>query len=868
MASLTVAAVVISRGNVETLNQTLLALQNQSHPLQQVVVVETTEDQGSIELAKSFGFAVISAAAKKQGAAIASGIAAFQGDPSWLWILHHDTAPEERALAELSKAAEISPSVAVIGPKLLDWDHPIQIRQLGLTVTRNSRPFTLVEDEYDQGQFDTTGDTLAVSTAGMLVAMGLWQKTGGIDDDSPSYAQDIEFCIKARAMGFRVIVEPDAKVRSAGALTTNLHPAKKLFGGRSEALSKAHTHLATILWPGWLLPFLYLAMPLIAAASIPLNLVQKRPARILGQFSAWLYSWFTLGKRLGARRRVRSLGSLASLPQLYATREQISQRRSRRFEEEPEPESKSAGIWESKSIWLAILPLVAGFGLIPQGAIYAERLVPLGRSWDSIWSATANQNAQYLNGVSLPSDPFNWFFALIAAIWPGSPSEGLGWFLLLAPALAFIGSWLLVSGLSSSAWVKNAIALSYSLAAPVLLMQRDALVVELVVHAFLPWTIYFLVKAAFAFNLSRAWRWLGLAGLSGALIAISSPVLFGFLLLFSIGLGAQRVRRLGVVIWFFVPGAALLAPWIEFTLRNQAFEFLTVTSSAAAPTIAFYENAVWLYPLLGFALLALIGSVFRLQIALPLWVMALALLFASSFQPLAGSQGLLIGLLLTLLVLIGVGLDTLSRASVRVVGASLMIVSALASGVLFGTLQPKNFEFGAERQVPALVLAQSDVEAGTRTLVVDLVSGDIEIDYQWGDGRSQEEISLLYQFFRPQGEIDSQIAQLAGSLIAGNPAGVRELNQVLGVDFVLLVGDGELARQAAVALDSMTILQPSGETSFGQLWAFIDQAELQVADSEPNPLRQLQLATLAAFALLAIPTAGSITGRRRVRSVK
>jgi GT2 family glycosyltransferase len=868
VASLTVAAVVISRGNSETLNQTLAALQNQTHSLQQVVVVETVGDHGCIELSKSYGFAAISSEARKQGEAIAAGITAFQGDPSWLWILHHDTAPEDKALAELSKAAEISPSVAVIGPKLLDWDGPIQIRQLGLTLTKTSRPFTLVEDEYDQGQFDATGDTLAVSTAGMLVAMGLWQKTGGIDDESPSYAQDIEFCIKARAMGFRVIVEPSARVRSAGSLTSNLHPAKKLFGGRAEALSKAHTHLATILWPGWLLPLLYLAMPLIAAASIPLNLVQKRPARILGQFSAWLFSWFTVGKRLAARRRVRSLGSLASLPQLYATREQVSERRARRFEEEPEPQTKALGIWESKSIWLSLIPLAVGFGLIPQGAIYAERLVPIGRSWDSIWTATASSTTQYLDGVSLPSDPFNWFFALVALIWPGMPSEGIGWFIFIAPALAFIGSWLLVSTVSDSAWVKNAIALSYSLAAPVLLLQRDALVVELVVFAFLPWTAYFLVKAALAFNLSRAWRWLGLAGLSGALIAISSPVIFAFLILLSLALGAQRVRRLGVLVWFLVPGLLLLAPWISFVIRNQAFEFLSVTSSSQAAPISLYEEPVWLYLLSSLAIIALAGSIFRLGLSVPLWVAALALLYSTGFQAVSGAVAQLIGLLLVLLVLVAIGLQAVNQQRLKVAGATLLILSALGLSVVFGSLQPRNFEFGVERSVPALVLASSDVDPGTRALVIDLQTGEIEVDYLWGDGRSQDEISVLYEFFRPEGEIDSQIAQLAGSLIAGNPSGVNELNQVLGVDFVLLVGEGELARQAGVALDSMTILQASGQTGFGQLWSFVERGSASQPQVESSPLRELQLLGLAAFALLAIPTPASITGRRRVRSAR
>jgi Predicted glycosyltransferases len=275
VASLAVAAVVVSRGNAPQLTQTLAGIASQSYPIEQVVVVQTTDSNECLEAAKRYGFASISADTKHQGEAIAAGILALHGSPSWMWVLHQDTCPEEAALANLAKAAEISPSVAVIGPKLLDWDQPGHIRQLGLTTTKTSRPFTLVEDEYDQGQFDSAGDTLAVSTAGMLVALGLWQKLGGIDDSAPTFAQDIEFCIGARALGYRVIVEPSARVLSGGSLSSNLHPANKLFGGRAEALAKAHVHLATVLWPAFLLPLLYLLMPFVALTSIPLNLLQK-----------------------------------------------------------------------------------------------------------------------------------------------------------------------------------------------------------------------------------------------------------------------------------------------------------------------------------------------------------------------------------------------------------------------------------------------------------------------------------------------------------------------------------------------------------------------------------------------------------------
>ena len=267
-------------------------------------------------------------------------------------------------------------------------------------------------------------------------------------------------------------------------------------------------------------------------------------------------------------------------------------------------------------------------------------------------------------------------------------------------------------------------------------------------------------------------------------------------------------------------------------------------------------------------MLALAGAMLRLSVGIPLLILSLAMLFASSYQPVAGSQVLLVGLLLTLLLLIGLGLDAVSSARLRVVGSMALIASALASGVLFGSIQPRGYEFGIERQVPALVLAASDVSTGTRTLVLDLSTTEVSAELVWGDGQSLEERSVLYGFFRPVGYLDAQLAQLGGSLVAGNPEGVAQLNAVLGADFVLLQGEGEFAQQVKVAIDSMTILQPVGETGFGQLWSLVESNAGPDVYLAANPLRELQLSLLAAFALLAIPTPGSITGRRSLRRSK
>ena len=862
MASLLAAAVVISRGNAETLEKTLSQLAEQTHPLQQVVVVEGSDSSECVELTKSFGFAVVSAASADLPEQINAGVNALQGSSNWLWILHHDSAPEPRALEFLAQAAEISPSVAVIGPKQLDWSHPIQIRQLGLTTTRTARPFTLVEDEFDQGQFDSTGDTMAVSTAGMLVAMGLWQKLGGLNPDTPSYAQDIEFCISARALGYRVIVEPKARMLSLGSLTTELHPRRKLFGGRAEALAKAHVHLATILWPSWMLPILYLAMPLVVALSIPVNLLQKRPARILGQLSAWIYSWFTIPKRLTARRRVRSLGSLSSLEKLYATREQLATRRARKFEEEPEPESRAKGLIESGGIWFSLIPLLVGYQLFPQGALSRDGLSPLGRSLDAIWSQVAASKQSYLDGVMLPSDPFNWFVGLLAALWPASANAALAWFLFLAPSLLFIAMWFLLGLATQKPTLRNFASLFLAGSVPVALLQREAGVVELAAVVFASFTGFFLAKSAFAFNLARSWRWLGLAGLSGAIVAVSSPVLFALLAFAGLVLGFYRIRRLGVLIWFSVPGFALLAPWLTFAIGANKLPFLSTTSAAGLAPADFYQDPLWFGTLLVMAVLALAGGVIRPAIGLPLWLFSLMLLFASSYQPITGSHALQVAILISLLMIAIAAADQLG-AKTLIAATSLFGILASTSLVL-SFQQAPSFEYVQDRQVPALVMAASDVDSSTRTLSISQTNDGFAAELVWGDGRNQEETALSYRYLRPESALEPQLAQLAASLVAGNPDGVQALLDATGVDFILLAPDVDPGVQ--IALDSLTLLQPSGQTSFGLLWRVVETNQAPAAAPELYSQRDLQLGILAAFLLLAIPSPGSITGRRLRRS--
>ncbi len=851
--TVSVAAVVVANSADVYLSETLSQLSKQLYTIEQVVVVDTASSIETAQVVSRFGFSLVQPGDLRLGAAIQAGIAALQSKPQWLWILHDDSAPEPNALTQLAKTAEVSESVAIVGPKLLRWDLPIEIQQLGLTVTATGKPFLLVESEFDQGQFDVRSDTLAVSTAGMLVGFDLYQKLGGFDDRSPALAQDIEFSLKARAAGYRVVVEPSAKVLHAGLAMAGRRSRRWLGGGYRTAISKAHLHIFGLLAPRGLLPLVYLLLPVLSVISIPYALLIKRPSKIAGAFSAWLWGWGTISARFSARRRLNQLGSLAAARSLYASPKQIKQKQAKRMEFPPEPaKDDRRGFFSSGAFYLAaLLPLVS-FSGFPLAALSATGS-PIGRSFESIWQATGVDAVQFLDGVAYPSDPFNWFYALLAVL-PAAPSLTLNWFVFLASSLAFLTSWLLIGQLTQRSWLRNLSALAYSLSPALLSLQANAAAVELTVLIFTPLSIYFILKTKSAFNSARAVRWSALAGLSLATVAIANPIVFALIGLFTIYLVSANLSR---ALWLFfslLPSAALLAPWF-IASSDLGVGIFALTSSSR---ILLPDYLIWHVAVLGLvaAITFMAGSV---SLAL-LTTIACALIIGSD-RLLGFSFAEVSGLLsLAIVILLAHILERVGSRQPRIAIATLLAAGTAASAVLFGIMANRPLQV-EDLSAPALVVAQADAEDSTRTLVLSFDEA-VEVDLVWGDGRSADERSVLYSKFGAESTIKQPLADLTAQLVAANPAAVPDLLAELGIDFVLVAGNNPQALATKAAVTGMEYFQIAGDSSFGSLFS-VTSSRNEPIEVIPAAYRDWQLLTLALFGLLSIPTPAAIRGYRR-----
>lgn len=159
-----------------------------------------------------------------------------QGDRTeWIWLLHDDCAPAPDALACLLRTADTDPGIAVLGPKVRDWDDRRVLRELGFTVDAAGRRETgLDRREFDQGQHDGVRDVLAVGSAGMLVRRDVWDRLGGFDVEYGIFRDDLDFCWRVHAAGHRVVTASDAVVYHAEAARRGLreigmtaeHPAR------------------------------------------------------------------------------------------------------------------------------------------------------------------------------------------------------------------------------------------------------------------------------------------------------------------------------------------------------------------------------------------------------------------------------------------------------------------------------------------------------------------------------------------------------------------------------------------------------------------------------------------------------------------
>lgn len=908
--TLRVIAVVVSQDKPDLLAEALRAIAAQTRQPDSVVVVDSSKTFGPIEaMADVFSanaYRLIRIAEKAahgssiNSALLAASEAVFGPEPAspsaWFWILQDDTAAEPTSLARLLETIERSPSVAVAAPKLVQWQNPRQIIQLGMTLSPGGQLVAIAANQLDQSQHDEVEDVLAVGFSGTLLRVSTYRELGGFDDSAPSLAVPYDFSIRARLGGHRVVVVPTAKVRQA------LQPAKPgetaVQPENALAVRKAEIHLRLAFLPAFLAFAYWLVLPLTGLAISILRLAQKQPNRIGSELGAAAWGFLTIGRRWASRSLVSASKrrGFAKLNRLRASWSQVraEARRSTppRQAHAAEPGFESKSFVAAGGIWLVGALLALSFALWPKlPAVSGGSLIPLSDDWFQLFGRAGAAYQALGNGFIAPSDPQAWLLSAIGALTFWQPSLAIAALLFCSKALAFIGFWRLASLVTNRASVKNLTALGYALFPLFLTVQLQGRFSALVLAVAAPWLFLAVARLAGVGaalpSAQKSWSLVGLAGLLLAAVGSAAPNTIPVLLVCLLVLAVTRFRRAGYLIWVGLPLAALFTPLVAHLLTRQPLGLLLDPGVPVSQPSFIFSPQLWI--LAAPALLALLSLLMR-RWGFALWVWLLVLLaiafawFNSKliFESDFGGQGSVFALLqlaaLGVFVLVALTLEQWASVNrlvwLRIVSALLLFGSTAVPGAVLAAVEKPDLSWSDGRVAPSIVAAEAKQGSQLRLLTIRPAgftdsTPTFSAKLIAGDGLHLEDTSVAYAFTGSEtakSSLAKQTAQLVANLVSGNGIDLRAALKNAMVGYVLLpVDTSTAAQELSVSLDATAELEAVGSTDFGQLWRVRDPASsatvqdrtpgIAAADGFWSITKITQLVVLLGFTLLALPSA-------------
>ncbi len=234
----TVTAVIVNYHSKEWLKTCIPSLLAQTYAPLEIIVVDNGSHDGALEWLES-AYPTVRRLQIDQPSPLAHGLnagAALASPGSYLLLLNPDLRLEPDAVAQMVRVAHSDPLCAAVAAKLrLSWA-PAFLNGIGNQVRSFSFGTDNAIGHLDLGQFDDWCELPSACFAAALLTPDAWQAVGPVDESFAMYYEDVEWCYRARLLGYKVLAAPKAVVDHAfGGV---IGPAgEKIPAGASEGLT-------------------------------------------------------------------------------------------------------------------------------------------------------------------------------------------------------------------------------------------------------------------------------------------------------------------------------------------------------------------------------------------------------------------------------------------------------------------------------------------------------------------------------------------------------------------------------------------------------------------------------------------------------
>ena len=227
--------------------------------------------------------------------------AALRRDAAWVLVLNDDTWLAADALAQLIGEGESQPDIGMVGPLIYHADRPNVIQSAGGELGRRWRARHIGFDEAEAGQYREARDVEWLSGSALLARRALIEQAGAFDDRLFIYWEETDWCLRARARGWRLRHVPGARAWHRGGQTLHDERPGMLYLMTRNRLMILAKHRAPL--AAWATAWAETGRTL-AAWSLRPRWRHKRPLRN----AMWQGVWDFWRGRTGPPPRLTTLG--------------------------------------------------------------------------------------------------------------------------------------------------------------------------------------------------------------------------------------------------------------------------------------------------------------------------------------------------------------------------------------------------------------------------------------------------------------------------------------------------------------------------------------------------------------------------------
>jgi hypothetical protein len=291
----------------------------------EVIILDNASTDGSVDLIKNNFSKIVVVENKEnighsdacnQGAKIAKG--------EYLLFIDNDTNMDRYFVKELLKVFDAKPDAGVAGGIVKDYGTNY-IQELGILVDYFGYalphiPTTTVGYlQEDKNQFTKILETFYVSSCALMIPKWLFFKVGGFDRKYFVYKDDLDLCWRVQLVGYRVYVNPKAKI---------YHKMGVTLGGSSSSIVKKKSYPITVkkryfgerntirtLLKNYELKVLMIILPIY----ILINLVEmfffviKSPKILKSYLEAWIWDMKEINSTLEERKKIQKIRKVSDL---------------------------------------------------------------------------------------------------------------------------------------------------------------------------------------------------------------------------------------------------------------------------------------------------------------------------------------------------------------------------------------------------------------------------------------------------------------------------------------------------------------------------------------------------------------------------